>query len=120
LRLHRAGVEPRNVENCSEDGFHRFQRGIDVLHELLVGIAKPLDQRRRIEPRSVERLQDVMAGSGEKAGLADIGFLGGQLRLLQFRLTRVSSAVRSLTRCSSVSLACLSAMSAATRSVMSA
>jgi hypothetical protein len=33
-RLHRAGVEPRNVEHRAEDRLDRFQRGFDVLRGL--------------------------------------------------------------------------------------
>ena len=36
----------------------------------------PLQQRRDIEPRGVERLQNVVAGGGEEAGLGDIGLFG--------------------------------------------
>jgi hypothetical protein len=34
------------------------------------------DQRGDVEPRGVERLQDVVAGGGEEAGLGDVGLLG--------------------------------------------
>ncbi len=46
LRLHRAGVEPRNVEQRAEDFLDRLERGIDIADEALVlAAALPLDQR---------------------------------------------------------------------------
>ncbi len=86
---------------------------------LLSGLAHPLHQRGGIEPGGIERLQDIVAGGREEAGLADIGFVGAARASASSWLTRVSSAVRSATRCSSVSLACFRARSAATRWVMS-
>ena len=35
-----------------------------------------LDERSRVEPRGIERLQDVVAGGGEKARLRDVGLVG--------------------------------------------
>ena len=43
----------------------------------------PLDQRGAVEPRGVERLQDVVAGRRQEARLAEIGLLGEHLRLRQ-------------------------------------
>ena len=83
LRLGRAGVEPGNVEQRAEDFLDRLQRGVDVAREadalLRAGLGRALGQRTRIEPRGVERLQDVVAGGGEKARLGEIGVLGGGL-----------------------------------------
>ena len=41
FRPHRAGVEPRNVEQRAEDLLHRFERGIDVADQ-------PRGPRRRL------------------------------------------------------------------------
>ena len=69
-------------------------------------IAVALDQRRRIEARGVERLQDVVARRGEEPRLRDVGLLGlAPWRVVSASLRRVSSSVRSRTRRSSVSLA---------------
>ena len=77
LRLHRAGVEPRNVEQRAEDLLDRVERGVDVADELrVVAAALPLDQAGDVEPRGIERLQDVVARGGEEPGLGDIGLLG--------------------------------------------
>ena len=40
FRLHRAGIEPGNVEQRGEYFFDRFQRGVDVLHQIGV-FARP-------------------------------------------------------------------------------
>ena len=83
-RLHGAGVETRNVEHGAEDGLDQFQRGFDVgAPPRRVALAGPLDQRGAIEPRGVERLQDVVAGGRQEARLAEIGLLGQHLRLRQ-------------------------------------
>ena len=77
LRLHRAGIEPRDVEQRAEDFLDRFERGIDVADELRVlAAALALDQAGDVEPRRVERLQDVVACGGEEARLGDVGFVG--------------------------------------------
>ena len=77
LRLHRPGIEPRNVEQRAEYLLDRIERGVDVADELrIVAAALPLDQAGDVEPRGVERLQDVVARGGEKASLGDIGLFG--------------------------------------------
>ena len=77
LRLHRAGVEPRDVEQRAEDLLDRVERGVDVADQLgVVAAALPLDQAGDVEPRGVERLQDVVAGRGEEPGLGDVGLVG--------------------------------------------
>ena len=42
----------------------------------VVAASLPLDQAGDVEPRRVERLQDVVAGGREEARLGDIGLLG--------------------------------------------
>ena len=79
FRPRRAGVEPRNVEKRAENFLDRLQRGIDVARKvrafLGADLARDLGQRARIEPRGVERLQDVVARRREETGLGDIGFV---------------------------------------------
>ena len=36
LRPHRAGIEPRNVEQRAEDFLDRFERGVDVVDQLAI------------------------------------------------------------------------------------
>ena len=81
--------------------------------------ALPLDQAGDVEPRGIERLQDVVARGREEAGLGDVGLLGLALGAASAALSRVSSSVRSRTRRSSVSLARSSASAAFTLGVMS-
>ena len=77
LRPHRAGIEPRDVEQRAEDFLHRLERGIDVRDEARVlAAALALDQAGDVEPRGVERLQDVVARGGEEARLGKVRFLG--------------------------------------------
>ncbi|MGO8301531.1 hypothetical protein ACC841_36725, partial [Rhizobium ruizarguesonis] len=52
-------------------------RGIEVAHDqAVVGLRHALDQRRGIEPGCIELLQDIVAGGGKKACLANIRFVG--------------------------------------------
>ena len=75
--LHRAGVEPRNVEQRAEDFLDRLERGVDIADEpRVLAAALPLDQAGDVEPRGIERLQDVVARRGKEAGLGDIGVFG--------------------------------------------
>jgi hypothetical protein len=42
--LHRAGIEPRNVEQGAEYLFDRIERGVDIADQLrIVAAALPLD-----------------------------------------------------------------------------
>ena len=82
-------------------------------------LALPLDQAGDIEPRRIERLQDVVARRRQEARLGDVGLLGLGLGAASAVLSRVSSSVRSRTRRSSVSLARSSASAASTLGVMS-
>ena len=77
LRPHRAGIEPRDVEQRAEDFLHRFERGIDIRDQpRVLAAALPLDQAGHVEPRGIERLQDVVARGGEEARLGDVRLLG--------------------------------------------
>ena len=76
----RAGIEPRYVEQRGQDLLDRVERGVDIADELRVlAAALPLDQAGDVEPRGIERLQDVVARRGEEAGLRDVGLLGLRL-----------------------------------------
>ena len=81
--------------------------------------SRALDQARDVEPRRIERLQHVVAGGRQEARLVEVGLVGLALGDRQRLVDLGSSAVRSRTRRSSVSLARASASAAATRSVMS-
>ena len=48
--------------------------------------AQPLAQGRRVEPRRVERLQQVVAGRREEAGLGDVRILGFRFGLGQLQV----------------------------------
>ena len=75
--LHGAGVEPRNVEQRGENLLDRFERRVDVRHQIGVFAgALALDQARHIKPRRIERLQNVVARRGDEARLRHIGFVG--------------------------------------------
>ena len=77
LRLHRAGVEARDVEQRRQDFLDRVEGGVDVFGEggiALVAVA--LDEGSRIEARRVERLEDVVARRGEEARLRDVRLVG--------------------------------------------
>ena len=84
-------------------------------------LAGLLDQRRAVEPRRVQRLQDVVAGGGEEARLAEIGLLGKHLRLRQFLVDlRQFGGAAAARAAPAIHWRCFSARSAATRAVMSA
>ena len=120
LRPHRAGIEPRNVEQRAEDLLHGFERGIDVRDEpRVLAAALPLDQAGDVEPRRIERLQDVVARGGEEARLGDVGLLGLALGARQrgVEAGQLLGALR--TRRSRFSLARSSASAASTLGVMS-
>ena len=77
FRPHCAGVEPRNVEQRAEDFLHRLERGVDIVDQLaLLAPTLPLDQAGDVEPRRIERLQDVVARRRQELGLGDIGCVG--------------------------------------------
>src|SRR6266702_1705089 len=74
------GSEPGNVEQRAEDLLDRLQRVVDVLDQArILAAVLALDEARHIKPRRVERLQDVVAGGGEKPGFRDAGVFGGAL-----------------------------------------
>ena len=80
LRLQGAGVEPRDVEQRAQDLLDRLQRGVDIADQAAVlAVALPLDQDGDVEPRRVERLQDVVARGREEPGLGDVGLVGLRL-----------------------------------------
>ena len=74
--------------SAREDLLDRLERSVDVAHQrdaLLDGaVGGDLDQRTGVEPRRVERLQDVVAGGGEEARLGEVGLLRRGLGARQF------------------------------------
>ena len=76
VRLQAAGIETRDLDQDVEDLLHGLQRGVDVAHQLRVGIGDvPLHQAGRVEPRRVERLQHVVAGRRQEPGLVQVGLV---------------------------------------------
>ena len=57
----------------AEQVLDRVQRGVDLSDR---GVAAALGERRQEQPRGLQRLQQVVAGGGEEAGLAEVGPLG--------------------------------------------
>ena len=88
LRPGRAGVEARNIKQRAENFLDRLERDIDVARQIRplldADLAPALGERARIEPRGVERLQDIVAGGGEETGLGKIGCIRLVLRPLEF------------------------------------
>ena len=84
-RRHGAGVEPRDIQQRAEDFLDRFQRIVDVFDQpRILAAVLALHQARHVEPRRVQRLQDVVACRRQKARLRDAGVLGGALGQRQF------------------------------------
>ena len=84
-RRHRAGVEPRDVQERTEDFLDRLEGIVDVFDQpRILAAVLAFDETRDIQPRRIERLQDVMAGGRQKPGLRDVGVLCGALGLRQF------------------------------------
>ena len=80
LRLEGAGIELGDVEQRIEQRFDGAQAGVDLAAEIVAGIA--VDHRRGEQARGMQRLQQVVAGGGDEARLAEIGGLGlGAARL---------------------------------------
>jgi hypothetical protein len=67
LRPHRAGIEPRNIEQRTENFLDRFERSIDVLDEFaILTVRVTLAQARHVKPGCIEWLKDVVACCGKK------------------------------------------------------
>ncbi len=68
LRARRAGVKSRNVEQRPDDLLDRLERDVDVAGQIRAlfdaDLARALAERARVEPRGVERLQNIVAGRG--------------------------------------------------------
>src|SRR5262249_39061015 len=72
-----ACVEARDIEQRCQYLFDCLERSIDVMHELgFLTAALALDQARNVEPRSIERLQDVVARCREKTCLGYVRVIG--------------------------------------------
>ena len=86
-RRHGAGVEPRDIQQRAEDFLDRLERIVDVFDQpRILAAVLALDQARDVEPRRVQRLQDVVAGGGQKARLRDVGVLGRAFGQREFRI----------------------------------
>ena len=84
-RRHRAGVEPRDVQERTEDFLDRLEGIVDIFDQArILAAVLAFDEARDIKPRRVQRLQNVVAGRGEEARLRDVGFIGLGLRTRQF------------------------------------
>ncbi len=84
---HGAGVEPRDIQERPEDFLDRLERIVDVFDQpRILAAALALDQTRHIEPRRIQRLQDVVACRRQKPRLRDVGVLGGAFGERQFRI----------------------------------
>src|SRR6185312_15846195 len=75
-RPYGAAIEFRDIEQGAEKRLDRAQRCIDLVDQQVPPL---VGQRRGKQARGVQRLQEIVAGRGEKAGL-------GQIGLLRFRL----------------------------------
>ena len=84
LRLHRSGVEARNIEKRAQNLLDCLERDIDVTREirslLAADLARALAHRARVEPCSIERLENVVARGGKKAGLGEVRLFGDRFR----------------------------------------
>ena len=86
-RRHGAGIEPRDVEQRAEDLLDRLEGIVDVFDQpRILAAVLALDQARDVEPRRVQRLQDVVAGGGQKPRLRDVGVFRGAFRERELRI----------------------------------
>ena len=84
------GVETRHVEQFAEQILDRAERGVELAEQLaIMHRLRALGEGRGKQARGVERLQQVVAGCGKKAGFADIGVfrlgLGREQLIVQVR-----------------------------------
>ena len=87
LRNERLLVVDPNVIGSFPHLFDRLKGIVDVFDQArILAAVLALDQARDIQPRRVQRLQDVVAGSREKARLRDAGVLGRALGERQLRV----------------------------------
>ena len=75
LRLDRAGIELGDVEQRVEQGFDRAQAD-DRSSRTSSSSRMALRHRGHEQARGVQRLQQVVAGGGDEAGLVDVGLFG--------------------------------------------
>ena len=84
-RRHGAGVEPGNIQQRAEDFLDGFQRVVNILHQPRVFAgALAFDQTCHVKARGIERLQNVVAGRGEKPRLRQVGIFGDALGAREF------------------------------------
>ena len=81
VRRHSAGVELGQIEQRAQEVIERREAPVRLIDEAR-GLPAHIKarQRRKCEPRGVQRLQKVMADRGEDRGFQEIGRLGLLLR----------------------------------------
>ena len=96
---HDAGVELRDVEQGGEQPVDRLERQVDVLDQALGALRQlGLRQGGQEQAGGVERLQQIVRGGGEEAGLGDVGGVGPRpapprvARLLRWSSPRACSS----------------------------
>ena len=83
--LHGAGVEPGNIQQRAEDFLDGFQGVVDVFDQpRILAAVLAFHQARHIQPRRVERLQNIVACGRQKAGLGNAGVFRGAFGQRQF------------------------------------
>ena len=81
LRVQRARLEPRQVEQLREQAFERLDRGVDVGDQRRhLRVARPGGKRGGEQADRVQRLAQVMARGGKELALRAIGGFGGGAR----------------------------------------
>ena len=82
--LQETGIELGDVHQRGEQMVHGGECRIDALYHVRGAAGGHfLSQRAQKQAGGVQRLVEVVAGGGQKAGLAEIGAFGGGLCLLQ-------------------------------------
>ena len=83
LRRDDASIELGDVEQRAEQSVDRLERQLDVLDQTL-GVLRQLGlgQGGQEQPGGVERLQQIVRGRGEEAGLGEVGGIGRGPRFL--------------------------------------
>ena len=85
--LHRAGVEPGQVEQLPEQRFERLDRSVDACRERLhLGVARLRRKGGGEETHGMQRLAQVVARGGEELALRAIGGFSGGARGLGLAL----------------------------------
>ena len=79
-----SGIDAGHLEQRCEQAFRGFERLIDAFeHRSTLGLEAPFAKCVDEQTRGTERLQEIVAGGGQKFGLAQIRALGLNLQLLE-------------------------------------